>query len=271
MLLAIDCGNTNIVFALFEADSKIAEWRLETVARRPADEYFIALCHILETQKLYYTDIDSCILASVVPDVTQNLVRFCEERLAVDPLVIGEDDIELGLEVQTDDPAQVGADRLVNAVAVAKAGYVPAIILDFGTATTFDVVLPASPKSGKQAIYAGGVIAPGVHRSIEALVAAAAKLPSLVVDSFDDKLPVLGKSTESAMKSGVLWGYVGLIDGILSRLKAEPELAAAKVIGTGGLAALFAPHISTIDRVDSELTMNGLFEIFNRNTKDNRG
>ena len=271
MLLAIDCGNTNIVFALFEADSKIAEWRLETVARRPADEYFIALCHILETQKLYYTDIEHCILASVVPDVTQNLIRFCEERLAVEPMVIGEDNIDLGLDVQTDDPAQVGADRLVNAVAVAKAGHVPAIILDFGTATTFDVVLPASPKSGKQATYAGGVIAPGVHRSIEALVAAAAKLPSLVVDSFDDKLPVLGKSTESAMKSGVLWGYVGLIDGILSRLKAEPELAAAKVIGTGGLAALFAPHISTIDRVDSELTMNGLFEIFNRNTKDNRG
>ena len=241
------------------------------MARRPADEYFIALCHILETQKLYYTDIEHCILASVVPDVTQNLIRFCEERLAVEPMVIGEDNIDLGLDVQTDDPAQVGADRLVNAVAVAKAGHVPAIILDFGTATTFDVVLPASPKSGKQAIYAGGVIAPGVHRSVEALVAAAAKLPSLVVDSFDDKLPVLGKSTESAMKSGVLWGYVGLIDGILSRLKAEPELAAAKVIGTGGLAALFAPHISTIDRVDSELTMNGLFEIFNRNTKDNRG
>lgn len=244
MLLAIDCGNTNIVFALFEADSKIAEWRLETVARRPADEYFIALCHILETQKLYYTDIEHCILASVVPDVTQNLIRFCEERLAVEPMVIGEDNIDLGLDVQTDDPAQVGADRLVNAVAVAKAGHVPAIILDFGTATTFDVVLPASPKSGKQAIYAGGVIAPGVHRSIEALVAAAAKLPNLVVDSFEDKLPVLGKSTESAMKSGVLWGYVGLIDGILSRLKAEPGLAAAKVIGTGGLAALFAPHIS---------------------------
>ena len=271
MLLAIDCGNTNIVFALFEANSKIAEWRLETVARRPADEYFIALCHILETQKLYYTDIEHCILASVVPDVTQNLIRFCEERLAVEPMVIGEDNIDLGLDVQTDDPAQVGADRLVNAVAVAKAGHVPAIILDFGTATTFDVVLPASPKSGKQAIYAGGVIAPGVHRSIEALVAAAAKLPSLVVDRFDDELPVLGKSTESAMKSGVLWGYVGLIDGILSRLKAEPELAAAKVIGTGGLAALFAPHISTIDRVDSELTMNVLFETFNRNTKDNRG
>jgi len=271
MLLAIDCGNTNIVFALYEADGKIAEWRLETVARRPADEYFIALCHILETQKLQYTDIDSCILASVVPDVTQNLVRFCEERLAVDPLVIGEDDIELGLEVQTDDPAQVGADRLVNAVAVAQAGHVPAIILDFGTATTFDVVRPAAPDSGKQAIYAGGVIAPGVHRSVEALVAAAAKLPSLVVDSFDERLPVVGTSTESAMKSGVLWGYVGLIDGILTRLKAEPGMAEATVIGTGGLASLFAPHIATIDKVDSELTLTGLWTIFNKNINRNEG
>ena len=270
MLLAIDCGNTNIVFALFSADSKIAEWRLETVSRRPADEYFIALCHILETQKLFYTDIDSCILASVVPDVTQNLKRFCEERLAVDPMVIGEDSIDLGLEVQTDDPAQVGADRLVNAVAVAKSGDVPAIILDFGTATTFDVVLPALPGSGNQAVYAGGVIAPGVHRSVEALVAAAAKLPSLVVDSFDDSLPVLGKSTESAMKAGVLWGYVGLIEGILSRLKSDPELNNATVIATGGLASLFAPHIGAIDKVDSELTLDGLWTIFNRNINVNK-
>ena len=131
--------------------------------------------------------------------------------------------------------------------------------------------MPAQADSGQQAIYAGGVIAPGVHRSVEALVAAAAKLPSLVVDNFDATLPVVGKSTESAMKSGVLWGYVGLIDGILTRLKAEPELAAAKVIGTGGLAALFAPHISAIDTVDGELTMNGLHTIFNRNTTENRG
>ena len=119
--------------------------------------------------------------------------------------------------------------------------------------------------SGKQAVYAGGVIAPGVHRSVEALVAAAAKLPSLVVDSFDDSLPILGKSTETAMKSGVLWGYVGLIEGILIRLKSDPDLADATVIATGGLASLFAPHIAAIDKVDGELTLTGLHTIFHRN------
>ena len=265
MLLAIDCGNTNIVFTLFEAQTKLSEWRLETVSRQPADEYFIALCHVLESQKLHYTDIKNCILASVVPVVTHHLVRFCEERLALTPMVVGEEGVNLNLDVQTDDPAQVGADRLVNAVAVAAAGDLPAIILDFGTATTFDVVRPAAPDSDCSAIYAGGVIAPGVHRSVEALVAAAAKLPSLAVENFDLNLPVLGTSTQSAMKSGVLWGYVGLIDGLLSRLKAEPGMAKAVVIGTGGLASLFAPHIDAIDKVDHALTMTGLRIIFNRN------
>jgi len=265
MLLAIDCGNTNIVFTLFDAETKMSEWRLETVSTRPADEYFIALCHVLESQKLYYTGIENCILASVVPDVTHHLIRFCEERLGLTPMVVGEEGVKLNLDVQTDDPAQVGADRLVNAVAVAAAGDVPAIILDFGTATTFDVVRPAASHSDVSAIYAGGVIAPGVHRSVEALVAAAAKLPNLAIDNFDFDLPVLGTSTQSAMKSGVLWGYVGLIDGLLKRLKAESGMAEAVVIGTGGLASLFAPHIEAIDKVDNALTMNGLRIIFDRN------
>lgn len=265
MLLAIDCGNTNTVFTLFGAETKLLEWRLETVSSRPADEYFIALCHVIESQNLYYTDIEDCILASVVPDVTHHLIRFCEERLAVTPMVVGDEEVKLDLDVQTDDPAQVGADRLVNAVAVAAAGDVPAIILDFGTATTFDVVRPAPPNSDVLAVYSGGVIAPGVHCSVEALIAAAAKLPSLAVDNFDAELPVLGTSTQSAMKSGVLWGYVGLIDGLLTRLRAEPGMAEAIVISTGGLASLFAPHIDAIDKLDNALTMNGLRIIFNRN------
>ena len=265
MLLAIDCGNTNTVFALFEAETKLSEWRLETVSRRPADEYFIALCHVLESQKLYYTDIEHCIIASVVPDVTHHIVQFSEERLAVTPMVVGEQGVRLNIDVQTDNPTQVGADRLVNAVAVAATGDVPAIILDFGTATTFDVVRPADPDSDVSAIYGGGVIAPGVHRSLEALVAAAAKLPSLAINNFDPDLPVLGTSTQSAMKSGLLWGYVGLIDGLLSRLKKEQGMAEATVIGTGGLASLFAPHIDAIDKVDNSLTMKGLQILFNRN------
>ena len=110
MLLAIDCGNTNTVFTLFEAETKLSEWRLETVLRRPADEYFIALCHVLESQRLYYTDIEDCIVASVVPEITHHLIQFCEERLAVTPMVVGEEGVKLNLDVQTDDPAQVGAE-----------------------------------------------------------------------------------------------------------------------------------------------------------------
>ena len=128
MLLAIDCGNTNTVFTLFEAETRLSEWRLETVSTRPADEYFIALCHVSESQELCYTGIKDCILASVVPDVTHHLIRFCEERLAVTPMVVGEESVKLNLDVQTDDPAQVGADRLVNAVAVAAAGDVLSLI-----------------------------------------------------------------------------------------------------------------------------------------------
>ena len=260
MLLAIDCGNTNIVFTLFQAQTKLSEWRLETVSRRPADEYFIALCHVLESQKLHYTDIKNCILASVVPVVTHHLVRFCEERLALTPMVVGKEGVKLNLDVQTDDPAQVGADRLVNAVAVAAAGDVPAIILDFGTATTFDVVRPAALDSDVSAIYAGGVIAPGVHCSIEALVAAAAKLPSLAVENFDSDLPVLGTSTQSAMKSGLLWGYVGLIDNII-KLIIKQSGKSFKIILTGGLAHLFKNSIKGKTEINKNLTINGILKV----------
>ena len=167
MLLAIDCGNTNTVFTLFEAETKLSEWRLETVSRRPADEYFIALCHVLESQKLYYTDIENCILASVVPDVTHHIVQFWEERLAVTPMVVGEEGVKLNLDIQTDDPAQVGADRLVN-VAVAASGTVPAIILDWHS-DAFDVVQPADPGSNVW-LFTQGESLLLVHCSLEALV-----------------------------------------------------------------------------------------------------
>ena len=257
MLLAIDCGNTNIVFTLFEAQTKLSEWRLETVSRQPTDEYFIALCHVLESQKLHYTDIKNCILASVVPVVTHHLVRFCEERLAVTPMVVGEEGVKLNLNVQTDDPTQVGADRLVNAVAVAAAGDVPAIILDFGTATTLDLI-------GQKGAYEGGIIAPGVNLSIEALHMAAARLPRIAVKPWKTDMPVLGTDTISAMQSGVFWGYVGLIEGLLERLR-NSYGADLPAIATGGLAPLFANHINGPLIVDVDLTLKGLVRIHAQN------
>ena len=250
MLLAIDCGNTNTVFTLFESEIKLSEWRLETVLRRPADEYFIALCHVLESQKLHYTDIKNCILASVVPVVTHHLVRFCEERLALTPMVIGEEGVKLNLDVQTDDPAQVGADRLVNAVAVAAAGDVPAIILDFGTATTFDVLIGNT--------YFGGIIAPGVRLSLNTLSDKATLIPKIDLKKINK---VIGNNTISAVRSGFFWGYAGLIDNIINLIKKETRKS-FKVIITGGFSNLFKNSIKkTKASHNQDITIKGLIKI----------
>jgi len=165
----------------------------------------------------------------------------------------------LGLQVLIDTPAQLGADRLVNAYSVACSGHLPAIVLDFGTATTFDIVLPA--KDGHSlACYDGGIIAPGVHRSLEALVAAAARLPAVTIAAWPADQPVIGKSTETAMQSGVLWGYASLIEGMLGRIEAHYQMQ-MQVVATGGLAYLFAPHISKIEHIRPDLTTDGLCQL----------
>lgn len=259
MLLAIDCGNTNIVFALFNDDKAIGEWRIETNANRTADEYTAWLSHLLSLQNLSLAVIDDVIIASVVPDITTHLKRFATKALDVAPMIVGDDDIAIGIEVDIDMPSQAGADRLVNAFAASKVTKLPAIILDFGTATTFDVV-----KQG--GIYVGGVIAPGIHLSVSALSQAAARLPEIEIAPFGSDMPVIGRDTRAAMRSGILWGYVGMIEGVLARLIAS-EQEQMTIIATGGLASLFAPHISQIDHVMPDLTMRGLREIYQLNKR----
>lgn len=253
MLLAIDCGNTNIVFSLFDGDEARGEWRIETKHGRTADEYTAWFSHLLSLQSLSLAMIKDVIIASVVPVVGAHLKRFCENNLKITPLIIGEGDVKLGVAVDIDMPSQVGADRLVNAHAACSVAQLPAIILDFGTATTFDLI-----RAGN--IYAGGVIAPGIHLSATALSAAAARLPEIDIVPFGADMPIIGRDTNAAMRSGIFWGYVAMIEGVIARISAE-EGAELSVIATGGLAHLFAPHIPQISHVDDNLTMRGLVQI----------
>ncbi|HAD73216.1 MAG: type III pantothenate kinase [Alphaproteobacteria bacterium] len=263
MLLAVDCGNTNIVMSVFDDEAICCQWRLETKGPHSGKAYLDVLTQQLTKISCSPQDIDGCVIASVVPDITPHLSSFATNILGVVPVIVGAPGVTLALEIDIDNPAEVGADRLVNAVAVAHLGLVPAIVVDFGTATTFDIVRTAQTDKHK-ACYAGGVISPGVHRSSEALAMAAAQLPQISVDQFDAQLPVLGTSTVSAMRSGVLWGYVGLVEGILARLEAEAGYGFTK-IATGGLASVFVPHLPMITSMQPDLTVIGLKLIYDMN------
>lgn len=255
MLLAIDVGNTNIVVAVFSDDGAIrAQWRLATIAEITADELSDWLDRALGDGNIEKENITDAIISTVVPAMRDELVNFCKMYIAGEPLVVGEGNTSLGIEALVDNPAEVGADRLVNAVGAAEKYSVPLIVIDFGTATTFDVV----DENGN---YAGGVIAPGINLSLDALHNATAKLPKVKVDRPEQ---VVGKSTVPAMQSGIYWGYVSIIEGIVKRIKNELGLEMG-VVATGGLAHLFSEGTDVIKLVDSNLTVNGLFAIWRRN------
>jgi type III pantothenate kinase len=256
MLLAIDAGNTNIVFAVFDSNEMRAEWRAVTETTRTADEYAVLLNPLLQLQGLAFSDLDAAIIATVVPQALFDLRLFCRRYLKCEALVVGDADVDLGIEVHTDRPAAVGADRLVNAVAAHERYKGALIVVDFGTATTFDIV----DENGN---YEGGVIAPGVNVSAEALHQAAAMLPRVAVGRTQN---VIGKDTVPAMQSGLFWGYVGLIEGLITRIKEEYGKPMT-VIGTGGLATPFHRQTQMIDHLDHDLTIRGLIQIYARNAK----
>jgi type III pantothenate kinase len=248
MLLAIDVGNTNTVFALFEGESLLKSWRMQTVRARTPDEYAAFLGNMCALEGVKLSAIASVLVSSVVPETKFALNRFCEKYLKVAPRFISKDDV--GIEIDLRRPEEVGADRLVNALAVVYEYQAPAIVIDFGTATTFDVV----DAKGR---YAGGVIAPGIDLSLNALHSAASKLPKISVAKPER---AIGKSTVEAMQSGIFWGYAGLIEGIVDRLKVELG-GDVLVLATGGLAPLFAGECKFISRVDEQLTLKGLLLI----------
>ena len=257
MLLAIDSGNTNIVFAVFGNDGKIcAKWRSSTDGNRTADEFGIWLEQLMQLANLNREDISSAIISTVVPANLYTLKTLCKKYFQCDPLIIGEPGIELGINIEIDRPDDVGADRLVNTVSAHQRYGGPLIILDFGTATTFDVV-------GSDGSYQGGIIAPGVNLSLEALHRAAARLPRIAVERPEK---IIGKGTIPAMQSGIFWGYIGLIEGLVTRIRKEYENEML-VIATGGLSPLFAKSTDVIEKTDKELTLKGLYTIYQINSK----
>ena len=257
MLLAIDSGNTNIVFALYDELEQKVEWRSSNDARRTADEYGVWLLQLMSLGDFGPADVSEAIIATVVPETLFSLKTLCRKYFECDPLVIGEAGVELGIEALVDSPNDVGSDRLVNAVAAHTRYGGPLIIVDFGTATTFDVV-------DGDGNYFGGIIAPGINLSLEALHMAAAQLPRVAVRRPDT---VIGKRTVPAMLSGVYWGYIGLIEGLVDRIRDEFG-AAMTVVATGGLAPLFAEGTDAIEHLDQELTLRGLAEVYRRSTSE---
>jgi type III pantothenate kinase len=254
MLLAIEQGNTNTLFAVHDGRGWIAQWRAATDAARTADEYAVWLTQLLSLAKLRMRELDACIISSVVPQSLFNLRNLSRRYLKTEPLVIGEN-ADLGVEVRIDKPSEAGADRLVNAVGGFVAYGGPLIIVDSGTATTFDVV-------GADGAFEGGVIAPGINLSMQALHNAAAKLPRIAIARPGR---IIGRDTVGAMQSGVFWGYVALIEGLIARIKAEYG-APMTVVATGGVASLFEGATESIDRFDHDLTLSGMLEIWRRNT-----
>jgi type III pantothenate kinase len=255
MLLAVNANNTNTVFAVWDGVRLTGMWRAATDARRTADEYVVWLDHLLGLQNLSRRQIDGTIIASVVPEANFNLRRLCRNYCRSEPLVVGEPGVEIGTQSLVDRPEEVGADRLVNTVAAHDRYRGPLIVVDFGTATTFDVV-------DADGNYRGGVIAPGINLSLQALAMAAAKLPSVPIGRTEK---VIGTSTVACMQSGIFWGYVGLVEGLVGRIRDERGEAMG-VVATGGLAPLFDGATSVIDKVDPDLTLWGLHLIYGRNS-----
>ena len=249
MLLAIDAGNTNLVFALVAGREIKARWRIATDPRRTADEYSVWLYQLLALEGLSRDDIDAVIIGTVVPRATHNLEVLASKYFGVRPLIAGQGRAAWPIQLDVDEPQNVGADRALNAIGAHAKYSGDLVIVDFGTATTFDVV-------AANGAYKGGIIAPGLNLSLDALVSAAAKLPRIAIEEPKSD-SVIGRTTESQMIAGIYWGYVSMIEGLLERLKAEIG-GPVTVIGTGGLAALFAKRTNLFDAVEPDLTIQGL-------------
>lgn len=255
MLLAIDAGNTNIVFALFEGDKLLGSWRSWTNSKRSGDEYGVWLSQVFDVEGIERSKITAAIISCVVPDMMHSMTTVCEQYFDVTPMVIGAKDINIGISPLVDRPEDVGSDRLVNTVAATQIMPGPLVVVDFGTATTFDVV----DESGN---FVGGLICPGVKVALEGLYNAAARLPKIAIQK---PKKVVGKSTIPAMQSGIFWSTVAMVEGVILRIEEETD-AEMSVIATGGLCELFADATEIITHVDPDLTLRGLNHIYKLNS-----
>ena len=260
MLLVIDVGNTNSKFSVHDGKSWRGHWRTSTLAARTADEYAVWLASLLDFAGLNFSALHGCVISTVVPQALFNLRNLVRRYLNIEPIVVGEPEVTLGIPLRIDNPREAGADRIVNAIGAHKLYGGPSIVIDSGTATTFDVV-------GEDGGLEGVIIAPGINLSLQALHTAAARLPRIEIKKPVDnhgKTTVLGKNTVHAMQSGVFWGYIELIDGLVRRLR-EESAGPLQAIATGGVASLFEGASQTIDIFDPDLTSDGLLEVFRCN------
>ena len=249
MILAIDVGNTNLVFALVDDGEIKSRWRIASDPRRTADQYSVWLHQLLELEGLSRDAVDGVIIGTVVPRALHNLEVLSEKYFRKVPLIAGQGAAAWPLQLDVDEPQNVGADRALNAIGAHAKYEGDLIVIDFGTATTFDVVSATGA-------YTGGIIAPGINLSLDALVSAAAKLPRIAIEA-PETASVIGRTTESQMIIGIYWGYVAMIEGLTERMKREIGRP-AKVVATGGLADLFDKHTKAFDAIEPDLTIQGL-------------
>ncbi|MGM0838752.1 MAG: type III pantothenate kinase [Bacillota bacterium] len=256
MIFVLDVGNTNTVIGVYEGEELKHHWRVETSRNKTEDEFGMIIKSLLEHVGLSFKDFEGIIISSVVPPIMFSLERMCQKYFHLKPLVVGPG-IKTGLNIKYENPREVGADRIVNAVAGIHLYGSPLVIVDFGTATTYCYI-----NEDKQ--YMGGAIAPGISISTEALYSRASKLPRIEIARPEG---VIGKNTVSAMQAGILFGYVGQVEGIVERMKRQSKTL-PKVIATGGLASLIGNETDVIDIVDPFLTLKGLHLIYTKNTKE---
>lgn len=249
MILAIDVGNTNVVFALVDRGAIKARWRIATDPRRTADEYSVWLHQLFELEGFSRDQVEAVIIGTVVPRALHNLEVLSEKYFRKTPIVAGQGAALWPLELDVDEPENVGADRALNAIAAHAKYPGDLLIIDFGTATTFDVVSATGA-------YSGGIIAPGINLSLDALVSAAAKLPRIAIEAPDTET-VIGRTTQSQMLIGIYWGYVAMLEGLVDRIKRELGRPVT-VLATGGLATVFDRHTQVFDAIEPDLTVQGL-------------
>lgn len=256
MLLAIDIGNTNIKYGIYEGDNLVASFRVSSRLSRTADEYGSVLINLLASKGLKTSDVSGVIMSSVIPSLNYTICHMCEYFFDISPLMVGPG-IKTGLNVKADNPKEVGADIIVNCVSAFTKYGGPIIVIDFGTATTFDVVT-------ENCELIGVAIAPGIKTALEGLTKNTAQLPTIELEA---PKSVIGKNTKTSMQSGLIFGFAGLVNNIVKKMKKELKNPNVKVVATGGLGELIAKESEVIDLVDRTLTLDGLKEIYKLNVQ----